>query len=84
MLRLFVFRLIDSCYRRQFEELAAKGEKVGEASPALQAQLAALQAQVDDTSCGLEEEGQSQLELPAAPDSTATTTGVASTSSPRS
>lgn len=47
---------------RQFEELSERGEKVGEASKVLQEQLAALQAEEEDTSCGVIEEGQSNSE----------------------
>lgn len=47
---------------RKFEELSESGEKVGEASKVLQQQLAALQAEEEDTSCGVVEEGQSNSE----------------------
>lgn len=47
---------------RKFEELSEKGEKVGEPSKALAAQFAALQAEVEDTSCGYAEEGQDNNE----------------------
>ena len=40
------------------------GEKVGEPSKALAAQLSAMQAQQEDTSCGFAEEGQDDKELP--------------------
>ncbi len=43
---------------RQFEELSISGEKVGETSKAYQTQLAAQQAEQEDTSCGYAEEGQ--------------------------
>lgn len=43
---------------KQFEILSERGEKVGEPSKALAAQLAALQNQHEDTSCGFAEEGQ--------------------------
>ncbi len=49
---------------RKFEELQAAGEKVGEPSKVLQAQLAALQAEQEDTSCGYIEEGQDGNETP--------------------
>ena len=48
---------------RQFELLAESGEKVGEPSKALAAQLAAMQSHKEDTSCGFVEEGQSEDEL---------------------
>ncbi len=41
------------------------GEKVGEPSKALAAQLSAMQAQQEDTSCGFAEEGQDSAELAA-------------------
>jgi hypothetical protein len=41
------------------------GEKVGEPNKALSAQLAAMQSQGDDTSCGFAEEGQDEVELTA-------------------
>ncbi len=55
---------------RQFEIMHLNGEKVGEASKALTQQLAAMQSQQEDTSCGYAEEGQDEgdLELPAAGD----------------
>ncbi len=43
--------------------MSASGEKVGEPSKALAAQLAAMQAQEEDTSCGYAEEGQDGREL---------------------
>jgi hypothetical protein len=51
------------CFIRKFEELSEAGEKVGEPSKALQAQLAALQAETEDTSCGMAEEGQDNDEM---------------------
>lgn len=48
---------------REFEKLSASGEKVGEPSKALAAQLAAMQAQEEDTSCGYAEEGQDGTEM---------------------
>ncbi len=50
---------------RKFEELSEKGEKVGEPSKALAAQFAAMQAEVEDTSCGYAEEGQDSKETSA-------------------
>eukprot|EP01038_Epipyxis_sp_PR26KG_P011015 gene11015-14794_t len=46
---------------KQFDELAHNGEKVGEPSKALAAQLAAMQSQQEDTSCGYDEEGHDPL-----------------------
>lgn len=46
----------------KFEELSAKGEKVGEPSKELAAQLAAQQEDEEDTSCGYAEEGQDDSE----------------------
>lgn len=46
----------------KFEELSAKGEKVGEVSKELAAQLAAMQEDEEDTSCGYAEEGQDDSE----------------------
>lgn len=43
---------------KEFESLSERGEKVGEASESLAAQLAAMQNQKEDTSCSSEEEGQ--------------------------
>jgi len=51
---------------KQFELLSESGEKVGEPSKALAAQLAAMQSQKEDTSCGFAEEGQSEGDLLAA------------------
>lgn len=48
---------------RQFEILSESGEKVGEPSKAIAAQLAAMQSQKEDTSCGFAEEGQLEGEL---------------------
>ncbi len=48
---------------RQFEALSESGEKVGEPSKALAAQLAAMQSHKDDTSCGIAEEGQAEGEM---------------------
>lgn len=50
---------------KQFEELSARGEKVGEASKVLVDQLAAMQADEEDTSCGYAEEGQDPAETPS-------------------
>ena len=47
-----------SYFSRQFEELSEKGEKVGEASKVISEKLAAMQAEVEDTSCTAVEEGQ--------------------------
>mmetsp|Transcript_14564 Transcript_14564/g.24200 ORF Transcript_14564/g.24200 Transcript_14564/m.24200 type:complete len:584 (+) Transcript_14564:132-1883(+) len=47
---------------KKFEVLSENGEKVGEPSKILAAQLAALQNQKDDTSCGFAEEGQDDAE----------------------
>lgn len=49
---------------KQFEDLSAKGEKVGEPSKVLVEKLAALQAEEEDTSCGFAEEGQDAAETP--------------------
>lgn len=49
-------------FRREFEELSERGEKVGEPSRALAAQLAAMQADQEDTSCSATEEGQDKKE----------------------
>lgn len=64
---------------REFEELSAAGKKVGEApeeasvaAVALsEMELAASQGDAEDTSCGLEEEGQDPNETkdPVTPDS---------------
>ena len=51
---------------KQFEIHSESGEKVGEPSKALAAQLAAIQNQKEDTSCGFAEEGQSEEEMAAA------------------
>lgn len=48
---------------KEFEGLSERGEKVGEASASLSAQLAAMQNQKDDTSCTIEEEGQNDKEM---------------------
>jgi hypothetical protein len=42
--------------------LSETGEKVGEPSKALAAQLAAMQADEEDTCCGFAEEGQDESE----------------------
>lgn len=60
---LSVFMIWVSDYMgKKFEVLQETGEKVGEPSPVLAAQLAALQSQEEDTSCGFAEEGQAQDE----------------------
>lgn len=43
---------------KAFEELSAKGEKVGEMTAAQHAALAAAQAEEEDNTCGQDEEGQ--------------------------
>lgn len=48
---------------KQFEVLSISGEKVGEPSKLLSAKLAAMQNQKEDTSCSIEEEGQSTIEM---------------------
>jgi hypothetical protein len=48
---------------RQFEILSESGEKVGEPTKALASKLAAMQSQLEDTSCGFAEEGQLDQEL---------------------
>jgi hypothetical protein len=53
---------------RQFEILSESGEKVGEPSKALAEQLAAMQSQKEDTSCGFAEEGQSEADLAVSQD----------------
>lgn len=59
MLWYFISLLLFSLLSfRKFEELSAAGEKVGEPSKALAEQLAAMQADEEDTSCGYAEEGQ--------------------------
>lgn len=50
---------------RKFEELSAAGEKVGEYSLVQSIELAAKQAEVEDTSCGFAEEGQDANETKA-------------------
>jgi len=50
---------------QKFDELSARGEKVGEYSLVQSIELAAKQADVDDTSCGFAEEGQDANELKA-------------------
>jgi hypothetical protein len=47
---------------RKFEELQEKGEKVGDYTLLEQQRLAAVQNIADDTSCGVDEEGQSPRE----------------------
>jgi AAA family ATP:ADP antiporter len=44
---------------KAFEELSAKGEKIGEQTQEQMMAMAAQQAQQEDTSCGHDEEGQS-------------------------
>ncbi len=57
------------CLCRQFEHLTLVDEKVGEKSRiVVSAPLSTEEAQdLEDTSCGLHEEGQSYSDLPAAP-----------------
>lgn len=55
--------------------MVVSGEKVGEPSKALAAQLAAMQSQNEDTSCSLAEEGQDEKEHPPTPTSTPGKTG---------
>lgn len=50
--------------------MVVSGEKVGEPSKALAAQLAAMQSQNEDTSCSLAEEGQDEKEHPPTPTTT--------------
>jgi hypothetical protein len=52
---------------KQFEELSDSGEKVGEPSRALSEKLAAMQAEVEDTSCTAVEEGQDAQENEPSP-----------------
>jgi hypothetical protein len=54
------------------------GEKVGEPSKALQAQLAAMQNDKEDTSCGFAEEGQADEELSVTPVSSSPRVGNSS------
>lgn len=58
--KLMVFLLL---WCRQFEALSESGEKIGEPSKALAAQLAAMQSHKEDTSCGFAEEGQAGEEM---------------------
>jgi hypothetical protein len=51
---------------RQFEHLTAIDEKVGESRKIPDADPGLKQNETDDTSCGLDEEGQSYSDLPAA------------------
>lgn len=64
---MFFIDLLNIIFYRQFEMMVISGEKVGEPSKALAAQLAAMQSQNEDTSCGFAEEGQDEKELPAPP-----------------
>lgn len=48
---------------KEFEALTERGEKVGEQSASLAAQLAAMQNMHEDTSCTIEEEGQKSAEM---------------------
>ena len=44
---------------KAFEELSAKGEKIGEQTQEQMMAMAAQQVQQEDTTCGVDEEGQS-------------------------
>jgi AAA family ATP:ADP antiporter len=48
---------------KEFEALSERGEKVGDPSASLAAQLAAMQNQKEDTSCTIDEEGQNNNEM---------------------